>query len=184
MPTLLINLYGAPCSGKSIKMMQLAVHAKLLGIFCEISAEVAKEYVVQKIPITREIQLALSAEQARRLHCFVGHTQAVITDAPIMIGAYYSQYRNLSQSEDLAHFQKMAADLHAKAAKIINLYIWRKHPYEERGRLETESEHHHIATEMYNFVKHHTKNQPLLEAQSTDTPAELWTRIESAKQNP
>jgi len=32
---------------------------------------------------------------------------------------------------------------------------------------------------MYTFVKHHTQNQPLLEAKSTDTPAEIWTRIET-----
>jgi hypothetical protein len=52
MNTLLINLYGAPCSGKSVKMLQLAVVGKMRRVFCELSAEVAKEYVVQHIPIT------------------------------------------------------------------------------------------------------------------------------------
>src|SRR5580698_9817672 len=90
MKTLLVNLFGAPCSGKSVKMMQLAVVGKMRRVFCEISAEVAKEYVVQHIPITRAVQLELTAEQVRRLKCFVGNAEVVVTDAPVLIGAFYS----------------------------------------------------------------------------------------------
>jgi hypothetical protein len=176
--TLLINLFGAPCSGKSVKMMQLAVHAKLRRVFCEISAEVAKEYVVPKIPITRDVQLALSREQARRLNCFVGHAAVVITDAPIMIGAFYTKYRQLERPGDLETlFPNLARSVHANAAKIVNVYIWRNHPYDPAGRLESECEDQTIAKDMWHFVQHHTKGQRLLEAKSTDAPESLWNRI-------
>jgi hypothetical protein len=182
-PTLLINLFGAPCSGKSVKMMQLAIHAKLQRIFCEISAEVAKEYVVPQIPITRDVQLDLSTEQARRLNCFVGHAAVVITDAPIMIGAFYAQYRRLEHPGDLETlFPSLAQSVHARAHKIVNVYIWRNHPYDPAGRLEPECEDTAIAAAMLRFVQHHTKGQPLLEAQSTDPTDALWWRILAAAQ--
>jgi hypothetical protein len=181
MNTLLVNLFGAPCSGKSVKMMQLAVHAKLQRVFCEISAEVAKEYVVPKIPITRDVQLQLSMEQARRLNCFVGHAAVVVTDAPIMIGAFYSRYRNLHFPGDLEKvFPDLAASVHINAQQIVNVYIWRDHPYDESGRLESECEDQAIANDMWRFVQHHTRGQPLIEAKSTDAPDQLWTRILAA----
>ena len=93
MKTLLVNLFGAPCSGKSVKMMQLAVVGKMRRYFCEMCAEVAKEYVVPGVPITRAVQMELTKEQRRRLLCFVGYAGVVVTDAPVLIGAFYGRHR-------------------------------------------------------------------------------------------
>src|SRR4051812_9037471 len=116
MKTLLINLYGAPCSGKSVKMMQLGVVGKLRRRFCEICAEVAKEYVVQKIPITGEVQWELTREQFRRLTCFVGNVEVLVTDAPPLIGAFYAGYHKLERAEEMAgEFDWFSRDLRGRA---------------------------------------------------------------------
>ncbi len=154
MKTLLVNLYGAPCSGKSVKMMQLAVVGKLRRSFCEIATEVAKEYVVQHIPITREVQLQLTAEQMRRLRCFVGHVEVVVTDAPVLIGAFYARYREMENLADLeSRFIAYDAEMRARAGRIVNVYMWRNHPYDEAGRLESECEDKTIADRMWAFVQ-------------------------------
>jgi hypothetical protein len=181
MNTLLINLYGAPCSGKSVKMLQLAVVGKMRRVFCELSAEVAKEYVVQHIPITRDIQLQLTAEQFRRTRCFVGHVEVLVTDAPPLIGAFYAGYREMADVTALEKlFAQYDADLRAAAHQVINVYMWRNHPYDEAGRLESECEDHTLAQRMWAFVQQKHAGQKILEAHSTDSPEALWERILAA----
>ena len=183
MNTLLIHLYGAPCSGKSVKMMQLAVVGKLRRHFCEICAEVAKEYVVQKIPITREIQWNLTREQQRRLLCFVGNVEILITDAPVLIGGFYAHYRNLANLEEIdREFARMDAEVRAKAHRVVNVYMWRDHPYDESGRLECEAEDTEIANRMWEYVKTRHAGQTIIEARSTESPEDIFDRILSASQ--
>jgi hypothetical protein len=187
MQTLLLNLYGAPSSGKSVKMLQLAALAKCRGLFAEICPEVAKEYVVQHIPISAPVQRELSAEQTRRMLCFAGNVDLLITDAPPLIGAFYAHHHALQGAQDMtALFQsyrrhiaaKAAAD--APAAPTVNVYIWRNHPYDPRGRIESGSEDTIIANSMWSFVKTHHAHEPLLQARSTDSPDALLDRILAA----
>jgi hypothetical protein len=187
MPTLLLNLYGAPSSGKSVKMLQLAALAKCRGLFAEICPEVAKEYVVQHIPISATVQRELSAEQTRRMLCFAGNVELLITDAPPLIGAFYAHHHALHGAAEMtALFQSYRRQIAARAAAdtpaapTVNLYIWRNHPYDPRGRIESESEDTLIARTMHAFVHTHHAGEPLLEARSTDDPAPLLDRILSA----
>ncbi|HUO07035.1 MAG TPA: AAA family ATPase [Phycisphaerae bacterium] len=178
MNTLLVHLYGAPCSGKSVKMMQLGVIGKLRRHYCEICPEVAKEYVVQHIEITREVQWNLTREQQRRQLCFVGHVEVLITDAPILIGGFYSHYRNLANLEEIdREFGRMDAEVRAKADRVVNVYMWRDHPYDEAGRLESECEDEEIARRMWEYVKERHAGQTIIEARSTESPEEIWERI-------
>jgi len=181
MKTLLVNLYGAPCSGKSVKMMQLAVVGKLRRVFCEISAEVAKEYVVKKIPITREVQWNLTHEQARRLLCFVGHVEVLVTDAPPLIGAFYAHYRKLEGLDEIdREFGKLDAEVRSRAERVVNVYMWRDHPYDEAGRLESEHEDEEIAKRMWTFVRQRHAGQIIVEARSTEPPEVVWERVMQA----
>lgn len=181
MKTLLVNLYGAPCSGKSVKMMQLGVIGKLRGEFCEISAEVAKEYVVQGIDITREVQWKLTREQMRRQLCFAGNVAVLITDAPILIGAFYSLYRGLASPEEIdREFWEMDVEVRNRTDRVVNVYMWRDHPYEEQGRLESECEDQEIARRMWAFVQEKCEGQVLIEARSTEPPENIWDRIMKA----
>ncbi len=174
MKTLLVNLYGAPCSGKSVKMMQLAVVGKMRRAFCEVCPEVAKEYVVQHIEITGEIQWNLTREQLRRLHCFVGHVGVVVTDAPVMFGAFYAGYRGFENAGEMERvFAGLAGEVSAKAEAVVNVYLWRDHPYEEAGRLECEREDEEIARRMWAFVRAKHAGEVILEAKSTDEAGEV-----------
>jgi hypothetical protein len=176
MKTLLVNIYGAPCSGKSVKMMQLGAVGKLRGVYAEISAEVAKEYVVQHIPITGPVQWTLTREQARRMKCFAGRVDVLITDAPVLIGAFYARYHRYVEKME-PEFDQLDREINAQAKHVVNVYIWRNHPYDTRGRLETEEIDEEIARRMWEFVKEKHGRQPLIEAQSTDSPETLWDRI-------
>src|SRR5437764_12875764 len=102
MKTRLINLYGAPSSGKSVMMLRLAALAKLRGEFCEVCPEVAKEYVVQEIPITGPVQREITREQHRRLLPFIGHVEYLITDAPLLIGGFYSEHHAQFEAPQIA----------------------------------------------------------------------------------
>jgi hypothetical protein len=178
MKTLVVNLYGAPCSGKSVKMLQLGVVGKLRGAFCEICAEVAKEYVVQGIPITGEVQRALTREQTRRMLCFVGNVEVVVTDAPPLIGAFYAGYHCMEGAAEMVElFEGYRQKIAARADRVANVYMWRDHPYEPRGRIESEGEDAEIARQMWAFVRERYAEEALFEARSTDSPEALWERV-------
>lgn len=176
--TTLINLYGAPCSGKSVKMLQLAALAKMRGHFCEICPEVAKEYVVQGIAITGAVQRELTREQMRRLQCFAGNVELLITDAPPLIGAFYAEFHRMENAAAIAmEFQRYRERIAGRIARTLNVYCWRDHPYVCAGRVETEGEDAEIARRMWQFVQQQHGDEPLLEVKSTDDPGVLLDRL-------
>jgi hypothetical protein len=77
-------------------------------------------------------------------------------------------------------FAQYDADLRAAAHQVINVYMWRNHPYDEAGRLESECEDHTLAQRMWAFVQQKHAGQKILEAHSTDSPEALWERILAA----
>lgn len=181
MDTLLVNLYGAPCSGKSVKMMQLTVAAKIRGVYCEMCAEVAKEYVVQHIRIDRDVQWEITREQVRRLSCFVGNVEAVVTDAPVQIGGFYARYHGYAGFGEMERdFDSLASKMKMRASRVVNVYMWRDHPYVEAGRLESEGEDAEIARRMWEYTREKHAGEIILEARSTENPDVLWDRVLSA----
>jgi hypothetical protein len=162
-------------------MMQLGVEGKLRGIYCEISPEVAKEYVVQHISINSEIQQALTREQVRRFRCFIGHVEMLVTDAPALIGAFYARYHRMGADVALEEeFLGLDRALRAEVRTTVNVYVWRNHGYDQRGRVESEAEDAEIARRMWTFVREKHAGQIILEIQSTDTPADVLDRIHAA----
>jgi hypothetical protein len=182
--TRIVNLYGAPSSGKTVKMLQLATVAKLAGHFCEVCPEVAKEYVIQEIPITPAIQLEITREQFRRMKQFVSYVDYLVTDAPILIGAFYAEDHAYAEAPGLlAEFQTYRRELH-EVADIVNVYVTRQHRFIQHGRYQTEEHAQRIEHDMLRFVQNHHDTKTLLQIPSTTDPAELWPVLQSAAREP
>src|SRR5436190_2402772 len=139
MRTRLINLYGAPSSGKSVMMLRLAALAKLRGEFCEVCPEVAKEYVVRDIKITGPTQREITREQHRRLMHFVGYVDYLITDAPLLIGGFYAEDHSYPEALEIVTWASGVHREMSRIADVVNVYVTRQHPFVQHGRYQDEA---------------------------------------------
>lgn len=90
--TKLINLYGAPSSGKSILAAKIYFNLALEGKKIELVREVAKEWAWQDRKITPHEQIAILGEQLRQESLLFDKVDYIVTDSPIYLGAFYFEY--------------------------------------------------------------------------------------------
>lgn len=86
----LINLFGGPGSGKSTTAAGLFYHMKLQHMNVELITEYAKELVYAgTLPVLKQYQEYIFAEQNRRQQILEGHVDWAITDSPLLLSLFY-----------------------------------------------------------------------------------------------
>jgi len=130
--TTVINLIGGPGSGKSTGAAYVFSQLKMHGINCEYVPEWAKEAVWERRGKPFENQLYVLGKQSYRMSRLRGEVDVIITDSPILMGAYYCQ--SLPYAED---FTKVLLGVHEEYDNI-NIFIERVKPYNPKGRFQNE----------------------------------------------
>ena len=91
--TLIVNIYGGPCAGKSTTALQLVAELKKLGYHADYVSEVAKELVYAKdfehLDGTLKNQSKILSEQKRRLDIMLDNVDVVVTDSPLLLNTVY-----------------------------------------------------------------------------------------------
>ena len=86
-----INLFGAPGSGKSTAMLGLTFKMKMAGLSVENTPEYFKEVIFEKTdPALFGGQLFVLGEQNRRLARLIKTNQFAVTDCPLPLIGYYT----------------------------------------------------------------------------------------------
>lgn len=87
--TLIVNLFGEACTGKSTHASGLYSYLKKAGISCELVRESVKDvfYSGDKLPN----QMLITGRQIEATDILLGKVDIVITDSPIALGAIYSK---------------------------------------------------------------------------------------------
>lgn len=94
--TLTISMWAGPGVGKSVTAANLFVTLKKARITCEYVPEYAKELQYQGT-LRQTRQLAILAEQHRRLSLVQGHVEIAVTDAPLHISQLYAYEHEKSE---------------------------------------------------------------------------------------
>lgn len=135
-----INLFGAPGSGKSTVAAGLFYLLKARGVICELTQEYAKEMVWAdstgtpgKQPAGMEDQISIFAEQNRRLVRVKDKIEVAVTDSPILLSSVYAPERYP------ASFHALVADVF-RSYSNVNFFLERAIPYENVGRLHDEKQ--------------------------------------------
>ena len=149
-----INLYGGPCSSKSTNSAWLFSELKQLGKNVELVQEYCKfySYVNRQIKPFDQIHF-LGKQIDREYRLLLNGVSLIITDCPVMLGAFYTQY----------YFQ--AFNIHNPIIDIalkfddefspLNIFLDRKDkPYKELGRKEDYA----TAQEIDKFMKQKLDN--------------------------
>lgn len=125
-----INLFGAPCSGKSTVASYIFSKLKMKGYNCELVTEVAKDLVYENNRSKLENQLLVAGRQLERLRRLENKVDIVVTDAPIMLQpVYYKIRRNFRPR----NFSDMIYDYHRRY-KNLNVLLPVPNYYDPVGR--------------------------------------------------
>lgn len=156
--TKIINLIGAPSSGKSVLRAYLYNRLKIESSQrIEEVTEFAKDLVYENLNLLKD-QFYVTAEQNRRIQRLLGKVDVVVNDSPIILGAIYND--SLPPVWD-----KFLADTFEQYDNINFLLMPGK--FESFGRVHKESDileiHNKITSYLYThnieFYKHKSNNE-------------------------
>lgn len=147
---IVINLWGAPSSGKSTTASGLFFLMKINKFRVELVHEFAKELVLEKRENVFTDQNFIFAEQNRRIRRLEEHGyDFAITDSPLMLPLYYDEKRTGEK------FDSFASDEFHKYNNI-NYFLVRRHTFEPIGRRHNEEEAVRIEQDMKQWMREKT----------------------------
>lgn len=130
--TLIVNLFGGPCSGKSTTRAGIFNILKLNNIECEESLEWFKSKVYEENPYIPKDQLYSFSKQRKSLLQLVSKVNVVITDSPLLLSIIYSKEPN-------PYFQDLVLWEFSRFNNF-NFFLNRNFEYKTSGRINTEEE--------------------------------------------
>jgi hypothetical protein len=142
---IVINLFGAPGSGKSTGAAYIFSKLKMNGINAELVTEAAKDMTWEGRNVALSDQLYVSGCQSLRLTRLNNNVDVVVTDSPLPIGLMYVDgvSKTYLQPVLLQKFNQFSN---------INYYVNRCKPYNPKGRNQTEEESDEIAKIIKRFM--------------------------------
>lgn len=133
---LVVNLFGAPGSGKSTGASYIFSCLKLAGINAELVTEVAKDAVWDGATAPFQNQAYLFGNQCYRISRCDGKVDAVVTDSPLPLSILYNTAHPEVYTEN---FNKAVMDVF-NSYDNMNVLLNRVKPYNPVGRNESEEE--------------------------------------------
>lgn len=145
---LVVNLFGAPSAGKSTQAAGLFYKLKREGIKAEFAHEYAKELHFDgrmNGAASLQDQIYIFAKQRSRIERLIAHSDVIVTDCPVLLGALY--YPEL-YPDSFRELMLWAYTQHWS----VNFFLDRVHEYQPIGRRQTAEESDKIAKEMKTFL--------------------------------
>ena len=164
-----INLWGAPSSGKSTTAAGLFFLMKVNKMKVELVTEYAKDLVWSERNNIFNEQNKIFAEQAHRLNRLDGKIDYAITDSPLPLTVFYEP------KEHSQHFEPMVLEKF-NTYKNINFLLKRVSDFENFGRIHSEQESDIISNQMQKFLEFNKIEYTELEATPT-TPNKILESV-------
>lgn len=142
---IVVNLFGAPGSGKSTGAAYIFAQLKLAGVNAELVQEFAKDKVYEESAKVFQNQVYILGKQSFRLSRLEGAVDVVVVDSPVLLSCYYHKAKNSVSQE---HFNAVVQDIHRNYDNM-NFFVERAKPYSGAGRFQNESEANKVAEEQF-----------------------------------
>lgn len=142
---IVVNLFGAPGSGKSTGAAYIFAQLKLAGVNAELVQEFAKDKVYEESAKVFQNQVYILGKQSFRLSRLEGAVDVVVIDSPVLLSCYYHKAKN---SIDQGHFNAVVQNIH-QSYDNLNYFIVRAKPYSGAGRFQSESEANKVAEDLF-----------------------------------
>lgn len=169
-----INLFGAPCAGKSTVAAGLFFLMKVndnLINSVEIVTEFAKDLVYsgRTKELAGDNQVYVVSKQYGRLHRLRGQVEYAVTDSPILLSSVYVSDNYFPSFKT---FVKEMFD----SFDNINFYIHRAMPYKAHGRSQNEAEAEIINKKVLQILKQYNIKYTTIDG-NTDAPNKIFEII-------
>lgn len=145
---IVVNLFGAPGSGKSTGAAYIFSQLKMAGINAELVTEFAKDKVWEENSevFKPDNQCYLFGKQFYRMSRCRGKVDVIITDSPLPLCIHYNKSWVLGES-----FNNVVMNCF-RSFNNINFFLLRDKPYNPKGRLQTEEESDAISRELEDML--------------------------------
>lgn len=141
---LLVNLYGAPGTGKSTGAAYIYSKLKLNEINCELVTEFAKDIVWDENKKAIYNQAYLFGNQYYRISRLENEVDVVVTDSPILLSIVYNKDRRLGKE-----FIDLVKAVSLSYENRLDILFKRVKQYRTVGRLHNEEQ----SDKLYNEIK-------------------------------
>jgi ABC-type dipeptide/oligopeptide/nickel transport system ATPase component len=140
--TIVVNLVGGPCCGKSttaaglFSIMKLQTDKKV-----EIVTEVIKDYVYDENKGAMTDQVLITAQQNHRLRRLDGKVDFIVSDASLLNAVVYNEFYH--------DIENLSTELSKKLFALYDNEVFllpRKPQYDQYGRTQTLEEAKHLDT--------------------------------------
>lgn len=170
--TKIINLFGAPGSGKSTLVAGLFHEMKIAGYNCELVTEYAKDMVWEERFNIFQDQIYILGKQNRRLLRLTDKVDYVLTDSPVLMGIAYmvkTPYDTILKQLIVEVFNSY---------NNLNVFINRSHDYQQIGRNQNVDESDVLADQIKKLLREF--DIPFIELDSSyATPDTLLNLVEA-----
>lgn len=144
--TIVINLFGAPGSGKSTAAAYIFSRLKMLGYNCELITEYAKDKTWEGNTTALSCQEYIFGKQSFRMARCRDKVDIIITDSPLPLGIFYNENPVLDHS-----YEEMVLKVFYSYHNY-NYLLVRCRPYNPIGRNQTQAEADEIGDKIQMFL--------------------------------
>ena len=147
--TKIINFFGAPCAGKSLRAAEAYVALKKLSLNAELSREFAKDKVYESNRAAIACEPLIMAQELYKIETLVmAGVEYIVCDCPIITPCFYNKNRSKL-------FELFSLEMFNKFDNFnVFLKIDRAN-YQDHGRIHTYDESLKIERKMLNFLDYH-----------------------------
>ena len=156
MQTIVLNLVGGPCAGKSTVASGVFYNLKCAGLEVELALEYAKDCVWNESFQTTNDQIYMFGKQYHKIWRLLGKVQVAIVDSPLLLSAYYRKF-------DSKYFDDFVVESY-KQMNNVTYFVDRNTVFMQNGRVHTEEESKMIDKKLedilikYDLPYKHVKN--------------------------
>ena len=143
---ILVNLYGAPGSGKFTGAAYIFSKLKMAGIDAELVTEFAKDKVWEESKAPFDNQVYMFGKQYFRISRCADKVDVIVTDSPLPLSNFYNSTEILGKE-----FNEMVMKV-ANSYERMDYLIHRYKPYNPNGRFQTEEESNELAEKLEKFL--------------------------------
>lgn len=131
---IVVNLFGAPGTGKSTGAAYVFAKLKMAGVDAELVTEFAKDKTWEHNSMVLSNQFYVFGKQNFRLARVANQVEVVVTDSPLILSNYYA-----GDDPVMDNFKKSCIDAF-NIYNNVNFLLKRVKPYNPNGRRQTEAE--------------------------------------------
>lgn len=150
---MIINIFGAPGSGKSTTRAGVFHRLKLMGKLVEEVPEIAKDLAHEGRRFALSIQPYVFGKQLKSMQRVIDKYDIVVTDSPVLLSAFYTDvYTSQVDERTGEHFRECCRLAHVNFGPSLNYWLNRVKPYNPIGRLQTEAESNQIGEDLKTLI--------------------------------